>query len=223
MAARTFAAALAGAAIALTAPAAAQADLTIAVTPNEARFGGAHHAVGGLTDAAGTPLARRRILLQTRKFPFTGHFHELMRTTTDAKGRFDFSRIDLDRNADLRAVALDGTTSGIARAFTYPAFTLRFQVVSARRIRLTQTYRTPRRVRLRAPTLFYLGRRSAMTGTVRATARPKRTSPGRFRATATVTLPKAWKGQFRYGSCFRYTPGSGMGDPARGCPKKFEF
>jgi hypothetical protein len=223
MAARTLAVALAGAAMALTAPAAAMADLTIAVTPNEARFGGPHHAQGRLTDAAGTPLARHRIRLEARRFPFRGRFHELMRTTTDAKGRFGFSGIDLDRNADLRAVAVDGTTSGIARAFTYPAFRLRFAVVGARRIRLTQTYRTPRDVRLSAPTLFYVGRRSAGSATVRARAKPRRTSAGHFSATATVRLPKSWKGRFRYASCFRYTPGSGMGDPARGCPTRFSF
>ena len=46
---------------------------------------------------------------------------------------------------------------------------------------------------------------------------------GRFKATATVRLPRAWKGAFRYGSCFRYSEGSGMGAPGATCPKRYRF
>ena len=41
---------------------------------------------------------------------------------------------------------------------------------------------------------------------------------GRFRATTQVRIPKAWKGRFRYASCFPYN--AGMGNPKLGCPKK---
>ncbi|HEX5857679.1 MAG TPA: hypothetical protein VFY91_06180, partial [Microbacterium sp.] len=56
-----------------------------------------------------------------------------------------------------------------------------------------------------------------------ARAKPKKTSSGRFKATATVRLPHAWKGAFRFGSCFRYSEGSGMGAPASRCPKRYRF
>ena len=36
-------------------------------------------------------------------------------------------------------------------------------------------------------------------------------------------LPAAWKGTFRYGSCFRYSEGSGMGAPSAQCPKRYRF
>jgi hypothetical protein len=222
---RALAAAVAGLALA-AAPAGAQApaeDLQVAVTPPEQRYGHAHHVEGTLADAAGRPLPARDIVIEARDWPYTGRFRPVAGATTDARGRFEAGDLEFDRNADVRAVAFGGTRSGIARAWTYPAFTLRFTTLGADRIRLTQTYRTPRDVRLRAPTLFYVGPASAASAPVRARARPRRTARGRFVAAATVRLPKSWKGRFRYASCFRYTPGSGMGDPARGCPKRFTF
>ena len=42
-------------------------------------------------------------------------------------------------------------------------------------------------------------------------------------STFTVTLPRAWKGAFRYGSCFKYSEGSGMGAPGVKCPKRYRF
>ena len=94
-------------------------------------------------------------------------------------------------------------------------------------IRLVQTYRTPKNVKLTAPTLFYVGK----AGKKRAPLRRREPSPsrarsrrkgkirkGRFRATAVVRIPRAWSGRFRYASCFPYN--AGMGNPKLGCPKK---
>jgi hypothetical protein len=222
MRARLAAAGLVAAGV-FAAPASALAGLDVAVQPNEARFGDAHRAAGRMTDAAGAPLAGRRIALQERDFPFTGAFHTIGHATTGAGGAFSFAGIHLSRNADLRVTAFDGTTSGIARAFTYPAFTLTYRPAGDDKIKVTQTYRTPRDVRLTAPTLFYLGRGNAKVSTKRVRVKTRRVGKGRFQATKTITLPKAWNGRFRYASCFGYTKNSGMGDPARGCAKAFAF
>jgi hypothetical protein len=205
------------------APASALAALDVAVEPNEARYGDSHHAVGRMTDDAGAPLPGRRVALEKRDFPFTGRFRPIAHATTDADGRFTFDDVTLSRNADLRVVAFDGTQSGIARAFTYPAFTLTYKPAGNDRITVTQTYTTPRDVRLSAPTLFYLGNGTARRSTKRISAKTRRIAAGRFRSTATITLPKGWKGRFKYGSCFGYTKRSGMGDPTRGCAKTFDF
>jgi hypothetical protein len=205
------------------APAGALAALDVAVQPNEARYGQAHHVEGRYTDANGAPLGERRITVEARDYPFTGEFRPVGHATTGADGTYSLDDVELARNADIRVVAFDGTTSGIARAFTYPAFSLRYTPAGGNRIRLTQTYRTPRDVRLRAPTLFYLGSGGASRSSKRITARTRRTAAGRFRATATVRLPKAWNGRFKYASCFGYSKDSGMGDPARGCTKRFSF
>jgi hypothetical protein len=207
----------------LAAPASALAQLDVAVSPNEARFGDAHHASGRMTDAAGAPLAGRRVALQERDYPFTGAFHTIGHTTTAANGGFSFSGIQLSRNADLRVEAFDGTISGIARAFTYPAFTLTYRPAGDDTIKVTQTYRTPRNVRLTAPTYFYLGRGNAKVSSKRVKVKTRRTAKGRFQATRTIRLPKSWQGRFKYASCFGYTKNSGMGDPARGCAKTFSF
>ena len=50
-------------------------------------------------------------------------------------------------------------------------------------------------------------------------AKTKRTSAGHYTAAATVHLPSGWHGRFRFGSCFRTTPRSGMGEPSATCPK----
>ena len=97
-------------------------------------------------------------------------------------------------------------------------------------IRLVQTYRTPKNIKLTAPTLFYVGKAGkkraplaarAKTKPVRAKAKGKKPGKiikGRFRASAVVRIPHAWEGRFRYASCFPYN--AGMGNPKLGCPKK---
>jgi hypothetical protein len=203
-------------------PAAAE-QIDVAVGPADAALGAEHAAQGTLRTDAGAPLADRRISLQARPYPFTGPWRPIAHATTDPHGVYTFGALEFDRNTDVRVVAFDGATSGIARAFTYPSHQLGYRVLGKRRIRLTQTYRTPRDVRLNARTLFYLGRGTAASAPVAARARTRRTSAGHFRATATLKLPKAWRGSFRYASCFGYSPRSGMGDPAQGCPRRYLF
>jgi hypothetical protein len=206
-----------------SAGAASASQIDVAVSPSNAALGALHTASGQMRDDAGGALPGRRISLQIRPFPFTGAWRTVDHATTDAKGRYSIDDVELDRNTDFRVVAFDGTGSGIARAFTYPAHRLSYKVVGKRRIRLTQTYRTPRDVRLRKPTLFYIGSGSATSAPVAARGTTRRVEAGRFRSQVTVTLPRAFRGRFRYASCFAYTPGSGMGDPAQGCPKRYAF
>jgi hypothetical protein len=218
-------AALAGAVVAaLTAatPAAAS-QLDVAVGPGGAQFGDAHSAIGHMKADDGTAMAGRRISLEVRPFPFTGRFRPVDHATTDDNGRFSFRAIALDRNTDIRVVAFDGTTSGIARAFTYPRHELTYHALDNRHIRFTQTYRTPRDVKLTRQTLFYVGKASRTSAPIAARAKTSRTGSGRFRSRATVTLPRSWHGRFHYASCFRYSPRSGMGDPAQGCPRHYAF
>jgi hypothetical protein len=199
------------------------AQIDVAVGPSDAALGAMHGAQGTMRTDAGAPLAGRRISLQVRPYPYTGAWRAVDHATTSSRGAFAFDGIALDRNADVRVVAFDGTTSGIARAFTYPSHRLAYRSLSRRRVRLTQTYRTPRDVRLTRPTRFYIARGTAASAPVTARRRTRRTAPGRFRSTVTVRLPKRWHGSFRYASCFTYSPRSGMGDPAQGCPRRYRF
>jgi hypothetical protein len=218
-------AALAGAAVAALAGAApaAASQLDVAVAPAGAQLGDAHEATGRMRDDDGTAMANRRISLEVRPFPFTGRFRPVDHATTDGKGRFRFRGIVLDRNADVRVVAFDGTTSGIARAFSYPRHDLTYRAADARHIRFTQTYRTPSDVKLTRRTFFYVGKASRHSAPIAARAKTVRTSKGHFRSRATIRLPAAWHGRFHYASCFRYSPKSGMGDPAQGCPRRYAF
>ena len=214
---------LALALLALAAPVAAAAPgLTLDVAKPEVVFGQRHALSGVLSDGA-TPIPNQIVVLEGIPAPQVHGFRELARTVTDATGAFRF-RIKLDRNYRLRAaVPALGAVSAAVRAFTLPAFTLTFRAVRAGVVRLIQSYTVPRAVRLTAPTLFYLGRVKARRSSLRVQAPTRRVRAGHYRSRATVKLPAAWKGRFRFGSCFRTTRASGMGQPGDRCPKRFSF
>jgi hypothetical protein len=201
---------------------ASAAEITLDVEPADVRFGTAHRATGTLTEA-GAPLAGQTVMLSARTYPYREAFEPAGETTTGPDGRFVISR-RFDRNVQLRASApVQGVTSPVVRAYVFPRATITFRSLGGDRIRILQTYRVPRGVRFTAPTIFYAGPRNARTGPVIGRAKPRRLSPGRFRATLRYTLPREWNGRFRYGTCFRYSESSGLGDPRAGCPRRFRF
>ena len=205
----------------LAAPAAGAAvtvDMTVA--PEETRFGETTE-ITGTAVQDGVPFGAQPVQLEGRRYPFEGAFSVLDTAVTAADGTYRFER-ELDRNWDLRVRAADGVSSR-DRAYVFPAFTLTFRARSSRVIRLTQRYRVPRGVRLDRPTIFYVGRRGARSAPRAATGELERIRAGRYRSTAVVRLPAKWNGRFRYASCFRYTGGSGMGNPRSSCPRRFRF
>ena len=216
------------------APAAASASvIDIAVTPaSGAAFGDSHTATGKITGAYGAPLVGRSVVLEARPYPFRGRKYKAVGTATSGlDGRFAFDHA-FDRNQRVRVSAPEfpGDHSPVLPVFVFPRFALSLDLVRRNVIRLVQTYRTPKDIKLTAPTRFYLGKEGKKraplvakveTKPVRAKAKKGKKGKikkGRFRATATVRIPRAWKGRFRYASCFPYN--AGMGDPKLGCPKK---
>lgn len=204
--------------LALAAPGAhAQVAVEMDVSPDETRFGRATEIAGRVTDGVvGQP-----VRLEGRRYPFDGDFRVIESTVTGEDGAYAFKR-KFERNWQVRVTA--GEASAAAqRVFVFPHFKLKYRARSSRRIRLIQHYRVPHGVDLRRPTIFYVGRRGAKRAPRAAKARVKRTRSGRYRSTALVRIPARWKGRFRYASCFRYTRGSGMGDPRAKCPRRFRF
>ena len=59
----------------------------------------------------------------------------------------------------------------------------------------------------------------SIDASLRNTGELTRSRAGRYTSQVTVTLPGSWHGAFRYASCFRPSPGSGMGDPRATCPR----
>ena len=201
---------------------AANAAVTVAmdISPEETRYGEKTEITGtALLD--GAPFAGQPVQLEGRRYPFEDEFAVLETGVTGADGTYAFER-ELDRNWDLRVRAGDGV-SPRERAYVFPAFELTFRARSSRVIKLTQRYRVPRGVRLEKPTIFYVGPRGSKRAPRAATGELERIRPGRYRSTAVVRLPAEWDGRFRYASCFRYTGGSGMGNPRSTCPKRFRF
>ena len=199
------------------------ADVRIALLrEGGVQYGKAHVLTGTLYEGD-MPLAGQAIELQGRAYPYKGAFKTVATATTRADGTFAFTR-KVDRNMDLRALApVQNALSAVERAYVYPRPRSTFKALSGNRLRITQFLRTAPNVRLTAPTTFYLGPMSAKSAAPFARAEPRKIARGRFKATATVRLPRAWKGEFRYGSCFRYSKGSGMGAPAATCPKRYRF
>jgi hypothetical protein len=207
--------------LAFGAPAAhAAVTVDMKLDPEEARYGEATEITGtALQD--GVPFAGQPVVLEGRRYPFDDEFAVLEEAVTAADGTYEFSR-ELDRNWDLRVRVADAV-SGRERAYVFPVFTLTFRARSSTVLRLTQRYRVPRGVRLEKPTIFYVGKRGVKRAPRVATGELERVRPGRYRSTAVVRIPAAWKGRFRYASCFRYTGGSGMGNPRASCPRRFRF
>jgi hypothetical protein len=204
--------------LALPASASAAPMLELELDKPAVRYGATHTVTGTLTDGA-TPLAGQEIVLEGQRYPFEGSFRELARTTTGANGEFAF-KPSLDRNHKLRVAApAQGAVSQPVRAYVLPSFELTFRALEPGVARLYQRYTVPKSVKLTAPTLFYLGAHGAERSSRRVEAKTKRTSAGRYTAVATIHLPASWNGRFRFGSCFRTSPGSGMGEPLASCPK----
>jgi hypothetical protein len=201
---------------------ASAAELTFGLETAGKRFGSAHDGSGRLTEA-GAPLAGQVVKVEGREYPFTGDFQEIGSTTTDADGRFAFSG-RFDRNVQLRAFAeAQNVRSRLVRAYVFPRPKLSFRALEGNAIRITQTYRLPVGTRFTAPTLFYVGQGKAKLLPLVGRVKPRRTGRGRYRASIDYTLPSEWDGRFRFGACFRYSEGSGMGDPRSRCPRKYRF
>jgi hypothetical protein len=207
----------------LTPASASAADLRLSLlTVDGVQYGSSHELTGSLREGI-APLAGQAVELQGRAYPYKGEFKTLAKATTRADGSFRFER-RFDRNMDVRALApVQEAATDDVRAYVYPRPRSTFKALPGRRLRITQFLRTAPNVRLTARTTFYLGPRKATSAPPVARAKPRRVGRGRFKATATVKLPRAWKGAFRYGSCFRYSEGSGMGAPSATCPKRYRF
>jgi hypothetical protein len=207
-------------AAALAAPATAHAapELNVKLDHPSVRYGNAHKLTGTLMDGT-TPLAAQEVVLEGLRYPYKGSYRLIERGTTAADGSFEF-RVELDRNHRLRVSApAQSLTSKPVQAYTVPSFELSFHAVAPGVVRLYQRYTVPKRVRLSAPTLFYLGPRNAKRAALRRTGKLKRVRAGRYTSHVTVRLPSRWNGAFRYASCFRASTGSGMGDPSQSCPR----
>jgi hypothetical protein len=205
---------------------ASAAVLDISVKPKGgADFGDAHTISGKLTDPTGAPLVAHPVQLEARPYPFQGKAFKVVATTTSGQdGRFAFER-KFDRNHQVQVLAPEfGDRSAVRTLYVFPGTKLSFELVRRNVIRVIQTYRTPKDIRLTKPTFFYVGRSGKKTAPLAKTAKTKpvkrkgKRVKGRFRALAQVRIPVAWQGRFRYASCFPYN--AGMGNPKLGCPKK---
>jgi hypothetical protein len=207
----------------LALPATAQAaQVSLGLQQPEVQYGTAHHAEGRLVEGT-APLAGRTIQLQGRAYPYAGPFQTLATATTDVNGAYAFTR-KFNRNMQLQAVAPDaGASSPIVRAYVFPRPRSTFKALSHNRLKIIQFLRTPANVKLSAKTNFYLAPKGAASAKRVARAKPRKVGRGRFKATATVRLPRAWNGEFKYASCFRYSEGSGLGNPGASCPKRYRF
>jgi hypothetical protein len=221
----------------LAAPASA-AELSVRVTPADGVRLGNKSTVSGRAMEGAIPLAGRTVRLEVRKHPFKRSWRRVVTKKTRADGRYTFRRA-FKRNHHVR-VRLDGvpattytsrlpeTVSRRRNAYVLPAFTLTFAQRGTRRIRISQTYTVPKRVKLTAPTRFYVGpckpdesdACTAKRAPFAKKAKTRRVRAGRYVAKATVPIPASFGGRFSYVSCFAYSKGSGMGDPGQSCPRK---
>src|SRR3954451_14931551 len=154
--------------------------------------------VRGAVTEAGVPLAAQPVVLEARRYPFHGPWRQLATAVTGADGGFAFTPA-LGRNHRLRVRhEPTGALSTTLRASVFPSFRLAFQELPGGAIRITQTYRVPRDVRLRRRTRFYVGPQTRRRAPLRAVVPTRLVRPGRYRAVARVRIPGTYGGRFRY-------------------------
>jgi hypothetical protein len=205
----------------LLAPTARAAELTIDVDEGDRgiHWGESHTVNGTLTSDGKTPLGGQQVVLQGQPFPFDDPFMQLASATTATDGTFSFTT-KLARNTKMRAFAPAlGIRSKQITAHLFPATHLSFRQVRPGVVRITQDYRVPRAATLGGRTLFYVAPRDAKKSRINRVATTRRVRAGRFRARVTVRIPDSYGGRFRYAACYRYSPGSGLGDPKISCPR----
>jgi hypothetical protein len=203
------------------APAARAAELTIKVDEGDrgVHFGESHVIRGTLTSDGRTPIAGQQVVLQSKPFPFHSPFAQVATGTTASDGTFRFET-ELQRNSKLRvfAPALMARSKQVT-AHLFPATHLSFRQIRPGVVRITQDYRIPRAAKLTGKTLFYVAPAKARRSKINRMASTKRVGKGHYRARTTVTIPDSYAGRFRYAACYRYSPGSGLGDPKISCPR----
>lgn len=217
--------------LATAAPAAA-ADVSIAVDPRDGVRLGFATKVAGVATENGAPLAGRTVRLEVREHPFKGDWIPRGEARTGTDGSYSFSK-QLQRNHQIRVVLVGippapDAVSPVGQAYVLPAFTLTFDQAAGRKILLRQVYTVPKRVRLSAPTRFYVGpckpdkrgECTAQRAPFRKKTETRRVRPGRYVARVKVRIPDDYDGRFTYVSCFGYSEGSGMGNPGLRCPRK---
>ena len=195
-------------ALALAPAAASAAVIDIAVTP----AGGADSrrdpttVTGKITGPYGAPLVGRTVVLEAARLPVQEpQFKPVATATSGLDGRFAFEHA-FDRNQRVRVSAPEfpgDHSSAPARSTSSRAPALNFGLVRRNVIRLVQTYRTPKDIKLTAPTRFYVGKTGKKraplvakveTKPVRAKAKKGKKGKikkGRFRATAQVVASRA--------------------------------
>src|SRR5215213_11302188 len=162
-------------ALAVLPAAASAAVIDIEITPKGgADYGETHAVTGKLTGPYGAPLVGRHVQLEIRAYPYRGRkFRSVAKAMTGLDGRFAFERA-FPRNHQVRVLAPEfGDRSAVAPVYVFPRTSLTFQVARRNVIRIIQTYRTPKGVRLTAPTLFYVGRAGRPRAPLAAKAKTK--------------------------------------------------
>src|SRR3954454_8539423 len=141
-------------ALAVLPAAASAAVIDIEITPKGgADFGETHAVTGKLTGPYGAPLVGREVRLEIRAYPYNNKFRSVATAMTGLDGRFAFEHA-FPKNHQVRVFAPQfGDRSAVARVYVFPRTTLTFEVARRNVVRIIQTYRTPRDVKLTAPTL----------------------------------------------------------------------
>ncbi|HEX8102648.1 MAG TPA: hypothetical protein VF533_08560 [Solirubrobacteraceae bacterium] len=208
--------------LALGASPAAAAEISLKIGPREGVvLGDAHRISGVLTDDDGDPLPDQVVTLSVRAWPYEGDYRDIDTGTTGPDGEYRFNPT-FDRNQRLRVSAAGAAKA--KRAAVFPRAKLSYRTVGRNRVRLIQVLEGPKPVGIRGVTRFYLGRAKAVAARFVKASSPRRREPGRYVARKTVRIPKAYKGRFSYAACFKAGRGSGLGDPAKGCPRRrFRF
>jgi hypothetical protein len=206
--------------LAVAAPQAGAATLTLAPETQAVTYGSAVRLSGRFTEG-GAPIPDQDINLAAARLPGTGPLRTRMGVLTQGDGSFLFS-FRPDVSLRLRALSPNPPAeSPFSTVYTVPRLVLRYRYFP-RTDRLIEslTAYSPRNVRLRGYVYTYLSHFGARRLPFRGLRALRYVRPGVSRMTARFTLPASWSGGWSFRTCYDAPRSSGMDDPRDRCTRQ---
>jgi hypothetical protein len=205
---------------ALAVPAVTRTELGLRLDAGLLEYGSSTGA-GGRLLVDGSPRAGGRVHVELNPLPrLSGWVRAPRAFGTGPGGRYSFSA-GPPRSYRIRTVSDDPRAVSPWRAlYVVPRLKLHYRALSGDRFEETLSATGPRGTRLTGRVYLYRARYGARTLPFWRFGRMRPVGGGVSRVVVRFTVPKAWKGSFRFAACYDAPRSSGLDDPRTSCSKR---
>jgi hypothetical protein len=205
---------------ALAFPAAPPSELGFTLDARLLEYGSSTGA-GGRLVVGGAPRAGGRIHVELNPLPALSGWIRAPRTfRTGPGGRYTFAA-GPPRSYRVRTVSDDPRVVSLSHAlYVVPRLKLRYRALPGDRFEETLTATGPASARLTGRVYLYRARYGAKTLPFWRFGAMRPVGGGVSRTAVRFTVPKAWKGSFRFAACYDAPRATGLDDPRTSCSKR---